>query len=84
MNKTEFIEELKKRTGLDDEKCSKINEALEGNFIIGKENKEKILDEICSKIGADRDVADKIYNSAMDIMGGEIINKIKNPFKSQD
>lgn len=41
MNKTKFIQELCKRTKLEEEKCTIVNSILEDNFLIGKKIKKK-------------------------------------------
>ena len=41
MNKQGFIEELKKQTGYEEEKCIIISNSLEDNFLFGKNNKIK-------------------------------------------
>lgn len=84
MNKSDFIKKLAKKTGLDEKKCAEINNVIENNFIVGRKNKDKIISELISKINIDEKEANKIYNSAMEIIGSGIMDKIKNPFKSND
>ncbi|MBR1540489.1 MAG: hypothetical protein IJ629_04920 [Clostridia bacterium] len=84
MNKTEFLKVLSEKTGLDEGKCKQINEIVEGTFLIGRNNKEKMLEKFISTLNIDKSEADKIYNTVMGIVGNELKNKIKNPFKSQD
>ncbi|MBR1680045.1 MAG: hypothetical protein IJ743_04910 [Bacilli bacterium] len=84
MNKEGFIKELASKTGLNEELCNKINEILESTFLIGKNNKDKILNDICSKLNIPQEKADEIYNAAMGILGNGILDKLKHPFKSQD
>ena len=84
MGRKQFIDVLSNKTGLDIDKCNKINDILESTFIVGKKNKDKILDKIMSELNINNEEANKIYNSAMEILVGEIGNKIKNPFKSLD
>ena len=84
MNKKEFINELSNRTSLSTEECAKINDILESNMIIGKKNKDKIIDNIKEKLGYTDEKSNEIYETAMDIFGEEIKNKLKHPFKSQD
>lgn len=43
MNKKEVIKKLGEVTNLSEEKCIIINDILEEHFIIGKNNKEKII-----------------------------------------
>ena len=84
MNKTEFIKELSKHTGCDEEKCNLINSIIEDTFIIGKKNKEKMIKNFESRLNFDENEATKLYEIVMNIIGAEIKNKIKHPFKSQD
>ena len=84
MNNAAFSDKLKEITKLEDEKCKLINETLHSNFIFGKRGKEQIVRDIAVKLNMSSEDADKIYNSCMQIMGGEIKNKLKNPFKSLD
>lgn len=44
MNKSEFIKELSKQTSYNEERCNTINNIVEDTFIIGKKNKEKIIE----------------------------------------
>ena len=83
MNKTKFIQELCKRTKLEEEKCI-VNSILEDNFLIGKQNKEKVVNSIIEKLNIETTQAERIYETAMDIIAKEIKYKIRHPFKSQD
>ena len=76
MNKSEFIKELSKQTSYNEERCNTINNIVEDTFIIGKKNKEKIIEKFEKQINLDEIV--------MRIIGTEIKNKLKHPFKSQD
>ena len=84
MNNASFSDKLKEVTKLDDEKCKLINETLYSNFIFGKRGKEQIVRDIVVKLKMSSEDADNIYNSCMQTMGGEIKDKLKNPFKSLD
>lgn len=84
MNKEEFIKKLENVTGLDNNKCTIINSILENHFIIGKNNKEKIINDIMFQLQMTNENAEKIYESAMSIIGTGIKDKLKPPFKSQD
>ncbi len=79
MNKSEFINELSKKTNLSEEESGKINEILEGTLFVGKKNKTKIVSEIVEKINVSEEEADNIYNSSMDLLKDGLIDKI-NPF----
>lgn len=84
MNKEKFIKELEKVTGLDNGKCTIINNILESHFIIGKKNKEKMISDFMEQLAVTSEEAEKIYESAMSILGSGIKDKLKHPFKSQD
>lgn len=84
MNKEKFVKELENVTGLDNEKCIIINNILESNFIVGKKNKEKIVSDVMEKLEMTREEAEKIYESAMSILGSGIKDKLKHPFGAQE
>ena len=84
MNKNEFIKELSKQSGYDEEKCTLINDIIENHFILGKNNKEKIIQDLQTKANLNEDDAENVYDIAMKIIVGGIKNKLKHPFKSQD
>lgn len=84
MNKEKFIKELESVTGLDNGKCTIINDILESNFVVGKKNKEKIVSGIMEKLEMTKEEAEKIYESAMSILGSGIKDKLKHPFGAQE
>lgn len=84
MNKEKFIKELQNVTGLDNNKCTIINSILEHHFIIGKNNKEKITNDMMVQLQITNKEAEKIYELAMSIIGTGIKDKLKHPFKNQD
>ncbi len=84
MNKSEFIEELEKKTGFDKEYCIKINDALEENFLIGKKNKQKIIASLIEKLNIDEEKANELYEISSSIIVNGIKDRIKHPFKSKD
>ena len=84
MNKNEFIKELSKQTGYDEGKCNEINSIIEDTFIIGKKNKEKMIERFKAELNFDNNEADKVYDIIMIILGSEIKNKLTHPFKNQD
>ena len=83
MNKKQFIKKLSEKTGYDLEKCNLINNIIEETFIIGKNNKEKMIDKFQNN-SFSAEEAEKIYETSMEIIAGEIKNKLKHPFKDQD
>ncbi len=84
MNKTEFIKELSKQTGYDEEKCTLINNVIENHFIFGKRNKDKIIQDLQVNSNLSEDNAENVYDIAIKIITSEIKNKLKHPFKNQD
>lgn len=84
MNKEKFIIELVNKTGYDQEKCILINNILENNFIIGKKNKEKIINDIKEQLSFNEQEAENIYEISMSIITKELKEKLKHPFKSQN
>lgn len=84
MNKTGFIKELSEKLGYDEEKSTLINSVIEDHFIVGKNNKEKILTDLMEKVGVSQEDADKIYNTAMEIFAKSVKDKILHPFKKND
>ena len=84
MNKTEFIKELSNKTGIDEGKCIQINSIIEDTFIIGKKNKEKIMERFKIELNYNDEEANKVYETVMEILASEVKDKLKHPFKSQD
>ena len=83
MNKKEVIKKLGEVTNLSEEKCIIINDILEEHFIIGKNNKKKIISDISEKLKTTREESENIYESAMSIIGSGIKDKLKHPFGEQ-
>ena len=84
MNKNKFIKELVKETGYSEEKCILINNVLENHFIIGRKNKDKIIQDLEEKVSLNEDDAENVYDISMKIIMTEIKNKLRHPFKNQD
>lgn len=84
MNNIEFIKELSKQTGYDEEKCVVINNVIEKYFIIGRKNKDKIIQDLQTKANLSEDDSENVYDISMKIIIGEIKNKLRHPFKSKD
>lgn len=82
MNKSEFIKELMKQTGYDEERCTLINNIIENHFIFKKSNKTNIIKDLKNNVNLSEDDLEKIYDIAMKIINTEIKNKLKHPFKS--
>ena len=80
MNKKEVIKKLGEVTNISEDKCIIINDILEEHFIIGKNNKEKIISDISEKLETTREESENIYELAMSIIGSGIKDKLKHPF----
>lgn len=84
MNKKKYIEVLKEKTKLSEDKCIIINDILESHFIVGRKNKQKIIDDLKEKLNIDEINAEEIYNVCMEIILSSVKEKLKSPFKSND
>lgn len=82
MNKKEFIDKLNMELNISLDKCIMINNILEDTFLIGKKNKEIIINRFMSELNISIDEADDIYIKVMNIIKTNIINRIKHPFKN--
>ena len=80
MNKSEFIKKLQNETSFSEEKCTLINDVLEKHFLIGKNNKSKVVAELGEKLSMEESDAEKIYNISNGIIVNEVKNKLKHPF----
>lgn len=83
MNKSKFIKRLKEETDYSEDRCVLVNDILENNFIIGRKNKQKIINNLILK-NFTEDEAENIYDISINIIMSEIKNKIKHPFKSKN
>lgn len=84
MNKTNFIKKLKEETKYNEEDCKIVNDVIESHFIIGKNNKEKILNDFINRLKIEKEEADELYNKCVSILGNTVKNKIRHPFKSKN
>ena len=83
MNKSKFIKRLKEETDYSEDRCVLVNDILENNFIIGRKNKQKIINDLILK-NFTEDEAENIYDISINIIIPKIKNKIKHPFKSKN
>ena len=74
MNKEEYIKVLMVKTNRSEEECILLNEKIEKHFIIGKNNKEKIIEDIIQELHLEYKEADDLYNICIE-------NIIKGIFK---
>ncbi len=64
-------------TGRSEDDCKKINEILNNTFLIGKNNKQKMMDQFCEALKIDKEQADELYNQCMGVI-------VKGIFKRKD
>lgn len=84
MNKRGFINKLSELTKYDLDTCEKIDEIIEIYGFIGKNNKNKIENDLVEKLSFTEEEAEKIYETASSIMSAAIKDKIKHPFGKKD
>ena len=84
MNKEEFLDQLSKQIDYSIEDCKKINEVLEDHMLIGKKNKDKIIEDLKNKLSIAEKEADNVYNAAVSLITTGIKDKLKHHFKSKD
>lgn len=68
-------EKIKEVTRRDDEECNIINDILNNHFIIGHNNKKKIINDFMEKLNISEDDADKLYNECSEIIVKGIFRK---------
>lgn len=66
MNKEGYIKVLMEKTKRSEEECKILNEIIESHFIVGKNNKEKIINDIIQKLQIEYKAADELYNICME------------------
>lgn len=84
MNKEDFIKKLSELTNLSEEKCTTINNILEDTFLIGKNNKEKMIKKLEEKLEITKEEAESIYEKAMSVLATSLKDKLKHPFGSNE
>lgn len=68
-------EKLKEVTKRSDEECNIINDILNNHFIIGHNNKKKIIDDFVEKLDISVSAADELYNTCSEIIVKGIFKK---------
>ena len=61
-------EKLKELTNRSDEEIANIDEILNNHFVVGKNNKEKIIADLKEKLKISDDEADNLYNQCSEII----------------
>ena len=81
MNRTGFMNEIEKKTNLNKEQLSILDNILEENSIFGRKNKDKTVEAIMNGLNVDKQKANELYNTISSIAVENIKEKIKHPFK---
>lgn len=84
MNKSEFIKLLEEKSERNENDCLIVSEILERHFIIGKKNKEKIINELQEKLSLSFNEANELYNIISKIIINGIKESLIHPFKSKN
>ncbi len=80
MNRSGLVKEIQKKTGYDEVKSNYVVDVLEETFIVGKNNKEKMIADLIEKVHVDEEEANKIYEAYIETVGNGIKQSIKNFF----
>lgn len=71
----EITTKIMELTGRSEEECVKINEVLNNHFLIGHNQKDKIVNDFCSALGIEHQEADELYNQCMEVIVKGIFRK---------
>ena len=71
----EITTKLMEVTGRSAEECEKINEVLNSHFLIGHNQKDKIVNDFCEKLSLDHQEADELYNQCAEVIVKGIFKK---------
>lgn len=63
-----FIKELQKATNRQKRECITINNILESYFLIGRNNKKKIINDFIKELNITKEAANKLYNECIRII----------------
>lgn len=66
---------LMEATGRTEQDCAIINEILGDRFIIGHNQKAKIIDDFAEKLNISAEEADKLYNKCSEVIAKGIFGK---------
>ncbi len=74
-NKEYVLNKLKENTSYNAEECLIIKDVLDNHFIIGHNNKEKIINDFALKLNISAKEANELYNICAEIIIKSIIKK---------
>lgn len=64
----EIITKIMEVTGRTEADAMKIDAVLNSHFIVGRKQKDKIMNDFCAELGISVDEADELYNQCMEII----------------
>ncbi len=67
-----ILDKLKEKTSYSKEQCNILKNILEKHKIVGRKNKDKIIQDFMQELQIDRNEADELYNNCMEIRLKEI------------
>lgn len=83
MNNKELINKVNEQLKLSNESLLIFSEIVNDIPIIGKNNKEKMINEFINKLNVDKKTAEYYYETFSSILVSKMKDKIKHPFKSK-
>ena len=84
MNNRAFVEAFSKQSGYNLEESKKISKLCDKFFIVGKNNKEKLIQELINEMQLTEEEANRIYEIRSSIISQGIKDKIRHPFHGQE
>lgn len=84
MNKEGFIKQLMEKTNYPQNECIIINDILERYFILGKNSKQKYIEDFMYELDLEDKEAENLYEICMDIIDSNLKDKLKHPFNNNN
>ncbi len=81
MNNREIMEKVNEELKLDNESLMKFSKIVNEVPIVGKKNKNKMINLFINELNVNESVAEEYYNVFSKIIKGAIKDKLKHPFK---
>lgn len=82
MNKEYVLNKINEELNLSEDKLAILDSILDENSLIGKTNKEKMINEFVSKLDVTTEEAEKYYETVSKVIMTAIKHKITHPFGS--
>ena len=81
MNNKQLMKKVKDKLKLNDKSLLIFSNIVNDIPVIGKSNKEKIIEEFIEQLSVDKIVAEHYYEAFSEIIAAAIKDKIKHPFR---